>query len=427
MNYFYDYYIDIFKSKYIKFNGRASRSEFWYFALFNILVSVLLFVADIALGTTHTVETANATETIGYLSSAYNIFVFIPSLALTFRRLHDIGKSAWWLFVFLIPLIGLFVILYFYVKAGDEGDNKYGSATQEPNDSHIQRGKSEIMERRTEGSTGKKIFKIIGITLIVLFVLAGVLFFFMGGALLSIGNAIVEEANSQVTSQQITQGGDEILITIPIKEKYELLYKDVSLCTPESAKDIMSFSNVAVEGFNVGTSCVNGQCKISVSLKDKSNYPKEILAYTNESGECKQKSIPTTNKPSIGKYEVLLEMTPDILNRLGIASSDYKATVSKTGNYSSFQLGGTKKISFYYSEKVDSDDLLIDGEKRAKLLYSKAQEGIKTIAESQTKPMNPKTSQEVKTITDEDKLKALKEELKELKKKRKELMLQKSQ
>ncbi len=434
MNYFYDYYIDIFKSKYIKFNGRASRSEFWYFTLFNIVVSALLFVLDIALGTTYTQEIENTTQSIGYISSAYSILVFIPSIALLFRRLHDIGKSALWLLMIFIPLIGFVVVLYFLVKAGDEDRNKYGSSPLDSTSSHSQRGKSESREKRPEGSTGKKIFKFIGITLIVLFVLAGALLFYMGGTLFSIGNAIVEDINNQVISQQatpqqilsqeVTQSGDEILITVPFREKYELLYENVSLCTPDSEKNTMFFDSAVAEGFNVGTSCMNGQCNISVGLEDKFNYPKEILVYTNESGKCKQKSIATTSKPSINSYEAILEMTPALLDMLNIGSNRYKATVSKTGNYSSFQLGETKKISFYYDEKIDSDDLLIDGEKKAKLLYTKTSQETTAVTNEKkiVKPISSKVPKETKTITDEDKLKALKKELEELKKKRKELM-----
>ncbi len=211
MNYFYDYYIDIFKSRYIKFDGRASRSEFWFFALFNFVISSLLFVLDIALGTTYTPEAAETAQSIGYISSIYSIFVFIPSLALTFRRLHDVNKSAWWLFVIFVPLVGIFIILYFYVKAGDGGNNRYGSNPLNTNDHHAQIRRLSAREehdQRSKGSGGKKIFKIIGITLLVIFVIAGGLLFFMGGALYSIGDAMMKETNNQIKSQQVTQETD---------------------------------------------------------------------------------------------------------------------------------------------------------------------------------------------------------------------------
>ncbi len=223
MNYFYDYYVDIFKSKYIKFDGRSSRSEFWFFALFNLVISSLLFVLDIALGTTYTPEVADTAQSIGYISSVYSIFVLIPSLALTFRRLHDVNKSAWWLFAIFIPLIGFFIILYFYVKAGDEGNNKYGSNPLNLHNNHAQIRKLSNRDKHSQGSTGKKIFKIIGITLLVIFVIAGALLFYMGGALYSIGDNIMQEVNNQVTSQQVTQSGDEIA-----KMRAELLHGKAS-------------------------------------------------------------------------------------------------------------------------------------------------------------------------------------------------------
>lgn len=100
------------------FQGRATRSEFWYFTLANLVVSIVLGIVDNALfhpGVGHA----------GPLQSIYSLAVLVPSLALGFRRIHDISKSAWWLLIGFIPIIGWLVLIYFYVK-DSEADNEYG-------------------------------------------------------------------------------------------------------------------------------------------------------------------------------------------------------------------------------------------------------------------------------------------------------------
>ena len=92
---------------YADFSGRASRSEYWWFYLFTVLATA----AAGALG-----------GTVGNLAS---IAFFLPSLALLVRRLHDVGRSGWW-FLIVFTGIGLFVLLYWLVKASDAGTNAYG-------------------------------------------------------------------------------------------------------------------------------------------------------------------------------------------------------------------------------------------------------------------------------------------------------------
>lgn len=143
MEQFNRYYIDTLKNRYAQFSGRASRSEFWYFMLFNVIVSILFSILDTVLGTNFTYEIAESalvtgdggvaaaamTQTIGYLNSFYGLAVLIPSVAVAIRRLHDIGKSGWWVMLGLIPLvnlIGFFVLIYFYVQDSQAGENEYG-------------------------------------------------------------------------------------------------------------------------------------------------------------------------------------------------------------------------------------------------------------------------------------------------------------
>ena len=97
-------------SKYAGFSGRASRPEFWWFFLFQILVSV----AASMLG-----ETLAALVSLGLL---------LPALAVGTRRLHDIGKSGWWQLIMLTG-IGFFVLIYWWVQPTEEGGNAYELAT----------------------------------------------------------------------------------------------------------------------------------------------------------------------------------------------------------------------------------------------------------------------------------------------------------
>ena len=112
------YFIYCLKN-YFKFSGRATRSEYWYFVLFGLLLSLAAMLIDFS------IETYYIEEGIGIFSSIYTLAILIPSLAVTVRRLHDTNRSAWWLLISLIPIIGTIVLIVFYCQDSKE-DNKYG-------------------------------------------------------------------------------------------------------------------------------------------------------------------------------------------------------------------------------------------------------------------------------------------------------------
>ena len=101
--------IEICMTKYADFNGRASRSEFWWFFLFEIMISV---AADII---THNDD----------LSSLLGLAFLLPNLAVGARRLHDIGKSGWWQLL-MITGIGLIPLFIFWARDSDSSENIYG-------------------------------------------------------------------------------------------------------------------------------------------------------------------------------------------------------------------------------------------------------------------------------------------------------------
>ena len=106
---------------YANFSGRARRAEYWYFCLFNLIITMILSgLARVAGG-----EGYVGTALVG-LYSLYTLATLIPSLAVAWRRLHDIGKSGGCWFIILIPIAGAIILLVWLAKAGDVGDNAYG-------------------------------------------------------------------------------------------------------------------------------------------------------------------------------------------------------------------------------------------------------------------------------------------------------------
>lgn len=103
-------------SKYVEFSGRARRKEFWTFALTNFVISVILSVLDSIIG-----------MGIGFIGTLFSLAIFLPSIAVGIRRLHDIGKEGWWLLIGLIPIIGWIILIYFYVQDSEPGANVYGA------------------------------------------------------------------------------------------------------------------------------------------------------------------------------------------------------------------------------------------------------------------------------------------------------------
>jgi uncharacterized membrane protein YhaH (DUF805 family) len=115
-----DWYLDVLKNRYAKFDGRARRKEYWMFALFNFLIAVALSIVD---GILHLKVGMYG---MGVLGTLYALALLIPNIAISIRRLHDTDRSGWWLLILLVPIIGAIVLLVFMVLAGTAGENRYG-------------------------------------------------------------------------------------------------------------------------------------------------------------------------------------------------------------------------------------------------------------------------------------------------------------
>jgi len=102
-------------TKYAQFNGRSSRKEFWLWFLLQLIAGFVFGMAS-----------ATAPELGGILTTLWAVISFIPGIAVTIRRLHDTGHSGWYLLLFLIPIVGPIILLFFYLMKSQSGSNKYG-------------------------------------------------------------------------------------------------------------------------------------------------------------------------------------------------------------------------------------------------------------------------------------------------------------
>lgn len=131
---YFNYFIEVLK-KFKDFKGRASRSEYWSFTLIGLAIQiVLMFIGKLI--------------DFPYLSSIFSVFIILPNIAVSVRRLHDVGKSGWMLLINLIPIIGFIWLLVLMLRKSDAGDNKYG-----PNPNNHSVSKEDMNEKDKEVST----------------------------------------------------------------------------------------------------------------------------------------------------------------------------------------------------------------------------------------------------------------------------------
>lgn len=113
MDSFNQYFVSVF-TPYINFDGRVGKKPFWMFVLFNFVIGlVLAWIGNIL--------------NFSFLSGLYSLAILLPALGLEVRRLHDVGKSGYWLLIGLVPLVGWLVLIYFFIQDSEAGDNMYGA------------------------------------------------------------------------------------------------------------------------------------------------------------------------------------------------------------------------------------------------------------------------------------------------------------
>lgn len=116
--------------RYAQFSGRSRRKEYWMYTLFIVLVSLIAGAIDGALGLA-------GEAGYGPLGGIFALATLVPSIAVGIRRLHDTDRSGWWLLIALVPLIGAFVLLYFFVSEGTSGPNRFGEDPKNPGQAQV--------------------------------------------------------------------------------------------------------------------------------------------------------------------------------------------------------------------------------------------------------------------------------------------------
>jgi uncharacterized membrane protein YhaH (DUF805 family) len=128
-------FMDAVKSvyrNYVTFSGRAARSEYWWYFLFSILVSIVIMIVEGALGLGQGSFSSgdgsfSAAYSGGPLSIIWSLGNLLPALAVGIRRLHDTDRSGWWLLIALVPIIGAIVLIVFLATKGTSGGNRFGN------------------------------------------------------------------------------------------------------------------------------------------------------------------------------------------------------------------------------------------------------------------------------------------------------------
>ena len=115
-----NWFLDALKNKYATFEGRARRKEYWFYVLFYVLSIIVLAIVDNATGT------LNEEVGLGLLSGLFVVATFVPTLAVTVRRLHDTDRSGWWVLLEFLPIIGGLVLLVFTLLDSQPGANRFG-------------------------------------------------------------------------------------------------------------------------------------------------------------------------------------------------------------------------------------------------------------------------------------------------------------
>lgn len=114
-SYFNKYFVEVLKTQYTDFQGRANRAQYWYFVLFYILISIPLAIIDGILFQGQV------------LTLILSLALIVPSIAIGVRRLHDLGRPGWWYFGALIPIVGPIALLVLFCLKGEDKANAYGA------------------------------------------------------------------------------------------------------------------------------------------------------------------------------------------------------------------------------------------------------------------------------------------------------------
>ena len=113
-------FMDVVKNKYVQFTGRAGRKEYWLFYLVNIALYLLFIILTSIFGN------GVLTMIISVIYTLFGLAILLPGIAVCVRRLHDVGKGGGWAFIAFVPIVGVFILLYFMIIKGEPNPNRFG-------------------------------------------------------------------------------------------------------------------------------------------------------------------------------------------------------------------------------------------------------------------------------------------------------------
>ncbi|WP_109829764.1 DUF805 domain-containing protein [Reichenbachiella versicolor] len=155
-----DWYLKVLQ-QYAVFTGRARRAEYWMFVLFNFIFAIVLLILD------NVLELAIDGIGFGPLFILYILGMFIPGLAVTARRLHDVGKSGWMMLISLIPILGAIWLLVLTVTDSDPEPNQYGQNPKANSDETSFSNESVPAAAASNGSTRDTITVIVVVWMLI--------------------------------------------------------------------------------------------------------------------------------------------------------------------------------------------------------------------------------------------------------------------
>lgn len=117
--------------KCFQYSGRSSRKEYWYFFLACIVLALFVgFLQGIVNGTAH--AQGQTVRSGAFLIRVFQLLILLPSISITVRRLHDTGRSGWWILIGFIPVLGLIIQLVWMAQRGTTGSNRFGDDPLQP-------------------------------------------------------------------------------------------------------------------------------------------------------------------------------------------------------------------------------------------------------------------------------------------------------
>ncbi len=116
-------YTKLALTRYADFQGRSRRAEYWWFALASLC---WVIVEEIALGILRHLPILGLLASLAAL--VVSLILIVPSLAVSFRRLHDTNRSAWWILIYLIPVVGFIILIVFWASAPKPEGQRYDRA-----------------------------------------------------------------------------------------------------------------------------------------------------------------------------------------------------------------------------------------------------------------------------------------------------------